>query len=130
MTRILGFVIAVLLGMIAGLALGWLVLPATPVSSTPDSLRFDYKADYVLMAAEAYSADKNLDQAGEQLAALGGSSPAATANQAVLWASQHGYADEDLRKMADLATGLRAWTPLHQAIKGAGWAPPGAGGQP
>ncbi len=117
MTRILGFVIAVLLGMIAGLALGWLALPAAPASSTPDSLRIDYKADYVLMVAETYSADKNLDQAGEQLAALGGSSPAATANQAVLWGSQHGYTDDDLRKMADLAMGLRAWQT-------------GAGGQP
>ena len=108
MTRILGFVIAILLGIVGGLALGWLVLPAGQANSTPDSLRIDYKADYVLMVAEAYSADHNLDQAAQRLAALGGSSPEGTANQAVLWASQHGFATTDLRKMADLATGLHA----------------------
>lgn len=118
MAKILAFGCAVLLGIAAGLALGWLVLPASPAGSPPSSLRSDYKADYVLMVAEAYSADQNLEQAGLQLAALGGSSPAAAANQAVVWASQHGYAAGDLRKMAGLASGLRGWTP------------PAGGGQP
>jgi hypothetical protein len=114
MTRILGFIVAVLLGIAGGLALGWLALPAQAASSSPASLRMDYKADYVLMVAEAYASDKNLDLAAGRLTALGDPSPDAIANQAVVWANQAGYTSDDLRRMADLATALRAWSPPAQ----------------
>lgn len=120
MTRILGFVVAVLLGIAAGLALGWLALPAVPAlstpgaSSAPESLRIDYKADYVLMVAETYQSDKDLNLAAARLALLGDPSPEAIANQTVVWANQAGYTTDDLRRMADLATALRAWVPPAQ----------------
>jgi hypothetical protein len=111
MIRILGFIVAVLLGIAGGLALGWLVLPAGSASAAPQSLRMDYKADYVLMVAEAYHADQDLGQAAARLALLGGDSPEASANQAVVWANNAGYTADDLRRMADLATALRGWAP-------------------
>jgi hypothetical protein len=117
MTRILGFVVAVLLGIAAGLAIGWLALPAlsaSGASSAPESLRIDYKSDYVLMVAEAYHSDKDLNLAAGRLAVLGDPSPETIANQAVIWANQAGYATDDLRRMADLATALRSWSPPAQ----------------
>jgi hypothetical protein len=114
MTRILGFIVAILLGIAGGLALGWLALPARAASSLPASLRMDYKADTVLMVAEAYASDKDLDLAAKRLSALGDSSPEAVANQAVVWANQAGYTKDDLRRMADLATALRTWSPSAQ----------------
>src|SRR5512142_2197988 len=100
MTRILGFIVALLLGIAGGLAIGWLALPAASASSAPESLRMDYKADYVLMAAETYQADHDLSRAAGQLALLGGESPVAIANQAVVWARDAGYSADDLRLMA------------------------------
>ena len=125
MTRILGFIVAVLLGIAGGLALGWLALPAHTASSAPESLRMDYKADYVLMVAETYHADKDLDQAASRLALLGGDSPEASANQAVVWANNAGYSADDLRRMADLATALRSWKPAETTA-----APAAPGAQP
>ncbi len=120
MTRILGFIVAVLLGLAGGLALGWLGLPAHPASSAPESLRMDYKADYVLMVAETYHADQDPGKAAGRLAFLGADSPETIANQAVIWAKDAGYSADDLRRMADLATALRNWSPR----------PASSGGQP
>jgi hypothetical protein len=122
MTRILGFIVALLLGIAGGLAIGWLALPAANASSAPESLRMDYKADTVLMVAETYQADRDLGRAAGQLALLGGDSPVALANQAVVWARDAGYSADDLRRMASLATALRSWTPTPAASS--------AGGQP
>jgi hypothetical protein len=118
MTRILGFVVALLLGIAGGLALGWLALPPASASSAPVSLRMDYKADYVLMVAETYQADRDLDRAVERLALLGAESPQTSANQAVVWARDAGYSADDLRRMANLATALRGYNPTPQASGG------------
>jgi hypothetical protein len=118
MTRILGFIVALLLGIAGGLAIGWLALPAGSASSAPESLRMDYKADYVLMVAETYQADRDIDRAAARLALLGSDSPVAIANQAVVWARDAGYSADDLRRMANLATALRGYTPTPQASGG------------
>ena len=44
------------LGIGLGLLYGWVIDPADFFDLTPDTLRADYKADYVLMTAEAYRA--------------------------------------------------------------------------
>ncbi len=109
MKRILGFAIAVLVGLAAGLAYGWMLNPARYDNTSPDTLRLDYKTDYVLMVAETYQAEKSPDQAAQRLALLGSHPPADLAQQAVLWADQAGYAPADLKRMTDLAAALKAW---------------------
>ncbi len=108
--KTLSIILAVLAGLAAGLGYGWLINPAPAVNTSLDSLRQDYKADFVLMAAEAYEKDGNLDLASQRVGFLGGS-PAETANQAVIYASGAGYMIDDLRRMAALTKALQTMGP-------------------
>lgn len=55
------------LGLIAGLLIGWVVWPVRWVNSTPGDLRSDFQDDYVLWVADAYGATGNVESAREQL---------------------------------------------------------------
>ena len=63
MSRWILFLITVALGLGAGLFYGWKINPGEYINTTPGSLRDDYKADYVLMVAEAYQAEADLNAA-------------------------------------------------------------------
>jgi len=60
--------LALILGAGLGLAYGWYVDPVDFFDLTPDTLRADYKADYVLMTAEAYSVEQDPGLAARRLA--------------------------------------------------------------
>ena len=51
--------IALLIGIGAGLAYGWVIDPVEFFDLTPDTLTADYKTDYVLMTAEAYRLEQD-----------------------------------------------------------------------
>ena len=57
--RWLLILIALIAGIGIGLAYGWVVDPVDFFDLTPDTLRADYKTDYVLMTAEAYRAEQD-----------------------------------------------------------------------
>ncbi|MBI3760377.1 MAG: hypothetical protein HY260_00745 [Chloroflexi bacterium] len=109
------FLRALALGGIIGLGLGlyygWVVSPPERVSSGPTALRQDYKDDYVLMIAEAYSVDDDLAQAKSRLAALGLKDPgppvAALAERLI----NAGQDNADIRRLAALAAALGHTTP-------------------
>ena len=108
MIRWLTFLLAIAMGAAAGLYYGWVVNPIRYVDAAPDSLRFDYKADYVLMTAEAYRADGNLELALERLTMLGGNSPAENVALATVFAVKAGYGEADLALMQNLADAIHA----------------------
>jgi len=115
MSRWLRFALAITLGIISGLVYGWRVNPVKYVETTLDSLRVDYKTDYVLMVAEAYSAEANLDTAVRRLALLGGDTPQESVNQAILFAERQGYTDADVNTMRKLLGDLQLY---HPAVEG------------
>ena len=108
MSRWARFIIAILIGAGAGLAYGWLVSPVQYVDTSPDTLRIDYKADYVLMVAESYSADGDLHLAVRRLALLGAPAPAAIVLQAIEFAQEQGYSQSDIQRMQALWNALQA----------------------
>jgi len=112
MARWILFLIVVLLGGALGLVYGWVVSPVEYVDTTPDSLRADYKADYVLMVAESYHANQDVALAARRLALLGGENLTETVRQAMVFGGQSGYAEDDLALMAQLASDLQAWESL------------------
>lgn len=112
MARWIRFLIAILVGMGLGLIYGWLIQPVEYVETSPDTLRVDYKTDYVLMVAEAYQGDKDLPMAMRRLALLGDTPPAEMSYQAILFAQKAGYADADLEKMQALLSALQAHEPI------------------
>lgn len=105
MARWFRFVLAILVGLLIGALYGWLVNPVEYVDTAPDSLRVDYKADYVLMVAESYHADDNLPLAEQRLAVLGKDPPIEIVRKALLSAEPH-YSDADVALIRELRDAL------------------------
>jgi len=111
MRRWIWFFIVVLLGVGVGLLYGWVINPVKYVDTTPAKLRSDYQTDYVLMVAEAYQTEGDLDLAARRLAVLGESAPAEIVRQTMILAAQIPYADSDQELLSLLASDLQTWSP-------------------
>lgn len=112
MSRWTRFLIAVLLGGALGLLYGWVINPVKYVDTTPDSLRADYRTDYVLMVAESYHANDDLPLAARRLALLGDAPPDELVQRAMVYGAQNGYASSDLDLLSQLASDLQTWNPI------------------
>lgn len=115
MPRWLPLLIAIILGIALGLLYGWLIEPVRFVDTTPASLRADYRADYILMAAESYSADKNAGLAARRLSIFGSESPADLVSQALQTGRQSGYSSNDLSLLQELLRAMQAYQPAPAA---------------
>lgn len=109
------FFIIIGIGIAIGLVYGWIINPVEYVDTAPDSLRMDYKTDYVLMVAEAYQVEQNLDLAVQRLALLGETSPQDLLIEAIAYATQIQYDPADLVLMQALVDGLKTWFPGQEA---------------
>lgn len=110
--RILGFVLAIAIGLAGGLLAGWFLFPAAAQASAPENLRADFKADVVLMTAEIYSKDGNLAAAEARLQSLGARDTLQAIQQAIITAQGLGYSQPDMQLLARLFTGLQTYTPV------------------
>ena len=101
------------LGAILGLGLyyGWIVRPRVEIRGEAQALRQDYKDDYVLMIAEAFSGDGDLALAQARLRTAGLNDPgpqvAALAERFI----SAGRDTADIRRLAALANALGHTTP-------------------
>ena len=103
MTRSRRLLIAGLaIGLVGGLLYGWLVQPVEFVDTTPDSLRQDYKTDFVLMVAEAYEAEQDLSRAERRLALLGPAAPLTKIERALEFAQDNRFAGPDIERLESL----------------------------
>ncbi len=105
MSRWIRFLIAIALGAALGLFYGWRVSPARDAQANPDSLRIDYRADYVLMVSEIYSQERDLQAAASRLEALG-EPPLESVTRALVFAENQGYSREDLDRIRALSAAL------------------------
>jgi hypothetical protein len=101
----------IVLGSLLGLLYGWVIRPVEYIDTTPDALRSDYRADYVLMVSEAYASDEDLDLARVRLAALGPRSPVSLVVETIDFGLQFGYTQLDLETLNRLVVDLRAIPP-------------------
>ena len=104
--RLIAFTLAILLGIAAGLVSGWLYLPGEVSSTTPENLRADYKSDYVLMVAELFATDGDLVSAIDLLDEIKPGDPLGAVQRGLLTAQEMGYADWEMRLIADLEIAL------------------------
>ena len=120
MKRWIYFLLAILLGVAAGLFYGWVVNPVDYVDTSPDTLRIDYRTDYVLMTAETFQTDKNLDLARQRLAVFGLQPAEDIVYQGIRFADEYGYHPADILLMQALAAALAPnpiqATPLEGAV--------------
>jgi hypothetical protein len=112
MQRWLSIVIVAVIGIALGLIYGWLIDPVQFVDATPDSLRADYRADYVLMVAEAFRADGDAALAARRLAVLSSRAPGDTASEAIQLARAAGFAEADIQLIQELTLAMQAWQPV------------------
>ena len=108
--RWLYIILALLAGIAAGLTYGWVIDPVDFYDLTPDTLRADYKADYVLMTAEAYHAEQDPGLAARRLAIFGSQSPLSIAGSGLDYARENGFPDTDIALIQELVTALQAWS--------------------
>ena len=111
MSRWLITIVLGLLGLAAGLYYAWEIAPVDYVDTTPNSLREDYRADYVLMVAESFHAERNAELARRRMAALGTGSAEAICGEVVGFARSAGYSPQDIALLEELQRGLRAGSP-------------------
>jgi hypothetical protein len=117
MSRWIRFFIVLAIGMLGALFYTWVMNPVKYVDTPPNSLRQDYKTDYVLMIAEIYHADGNLEDARQQLALLGDMPPSQIVDNAIRYArgdsngNQALYPLEDLTLMQALSDALKTIQP-------------------
>jgi hypothetical protein len=109
-TRWFLIILALLAGAGIGIAYGWYIDPLDNVDLTPDSLRADFKADYVLMTAEAYRAEQDPGLAARRLAIFGTKSPASIAADGLVFARANAFPDSDIALIQELVTALQAWS--------------------
>jgi hypothetical protein len=104
-----------LAGLVLGIALGlfytWVISPVEYTDTGPDSLRADYKNDYVIMIARTYLADGDLDSARSRLAPLNLSNPGQFTADLTTTQIQTGAAPDDLRALSALTIALGAIPP-------------------
>lgn len=106
--RQIGFMIAILVGLFAGLVIGWLLIK-TPVKNAPlESLRGDYQADYILMVAEKFAADQDILTAASLLGEISPSDPASSIKEALILGKQLGYSPRELQLITLLETAIGA----------------------
>ena len=103
-------ILALAVGIGIGLAYGWIIDPVDFFDLTPDTLRADYKADYVLMTAEAYQVENDPALAARRLAIFGTKSPSTIAADGLAYARANGFSGSDITLMQELVTALQAWS--------------------
>ena len=91
-----------MVGIAGGILLGWELFPPQIAISEPQTLHIDYKTDYVLMVAEIYHQDGELDKVFTRLAYLGDNPPVEMISSAILYAEEQSYSINDQQLILDL----------------------------
>jgi hypothetical protein len=115
MRRFVLLLVGTVIGVLIGAWYGWSVSPVTYNEISPDQLRPEYQADYVLMVAETYAADHDLGQAAVRLSRLGQADLAGLVRQVADAYHAAGYSQEDCTRLYDLARDLERYSTLPSA---------------
>jgi hypothetical protein len=114
MARWIRFLVAILVGLAIGLTYGWLISPVRYIDTSPNTLRIDYKTDYVLMVSEAYQSEKDVQQAIRRLGLLGTTSPVELVAQTLQFAQKAGYTEPDMARIQALMSALQTLLPAQE----------------
>jgi hypothetical protein len=104
--RFIFFFTAILLGFGIGVVYGWVVNPVIYRNTGMETLRLDYKTDYVLMVSELYQTEGDVVMALARLAYFEEASHLAFVTTAIKYAEDHNYAAEDLELMWQMASAI------------------------
>ncbi len=104
-------VIAAALGIALGLVYGWVIDPIEYTDVTPSILREDFRADYVLMVAEAHQSEQDSETAARRLAILGSESPAQIVESILDYAIKNNFTQNEIYLLQGLLTAMQIYAP-------------------
>jgi hypothetical protein len=105
--RWLLFFLVILIGAGLGVFYTWRINPVEYEEASLDSLRSDYKTDYVLMVAEIYEQESDLGGVIRRLARLTLIPADEIVSQAIVSAEKQGYRNKDIVLMRILFNNLQ-----------------------
>ncbi|MCP4139234.1 MAG: hypothetical protein GY755_02895 [Chloroflexi bacterium] len=108
MSRWIQALLATLLGLAIGLFYGWRIAPVEYTDFAPNALHEDYRNDYILMVAESYQNEKDLEKAAHQLALISSAPPTEIIAESLATSD---YAQKDIDILEKLLLEMRAWQP-------------------
>lgn len=109
------FLVVLVVGLVLGVIYGWVISPVEYVDTSPDTLRDDFRTDFVLMVAEVYQSERDVELAVQRLALLGEAHPREILLEAIEYGVNVGYSAMDLIVMRELHDVLLNWQPPKEA---------------
>ncbi len=106
--RYIFFFTAILAGFAIGVTYGWVINPVIYRNTGMDTLRMDYKTDYVLMVAELYQSESDIALALARLTYLEAASPLLLVTRTIDYAEENNYSSPDVQSMWHLASAIDA----------------------
>ena len=94
-----------------GLVYGWTIDPIEYTDVTPGILREDYRADYVLMVAEAYQTEQDGDAAARRLAILSSDPPPKMVSTTLDYARTQGFTQSEITLLQGLLSAMQTYQP-------------------
>jgi hypothetical protein len=103
--------IALIAGIGLGLLYGLVIQPVQYADATPNILRADYRADYILMVAEAYQGEQNPEIAARRLAILGSEPPSQFVSAVIEYARINGFTPDEITLLQGLLSAMQTYQP-------------------
>lgn len=103
--------LAAIIGIALGLIYGWVIDPVEYVDVTPNILRADFRADYVMMIAEAHQSGQGSEASAKRLAMLGSESPAQIVTSTLEYAKRNNYTQNEILLLQELLTAMQTYQP-------------------
>jgi GTP cyclohydrolase III len=100
--HVLLLLVSLVLGVISGLAYGWLIDPVEYMDTGTDSLRIDYQTDIVLMIADIYAKDQDFQAAIHRLSFLGRFDTSQLLVDSLAYAEQMHFSPTDVANISKL----------------------------
>ena len=108
-------ILTAIAGIALGLVYGWVIDPVEYVDVTPNILRADFRADYVMMVAEAHQSELGLETSAKRLAMLGSESPAQIVTSTLDYAKKNNFTQNEIDLLQELLTAMQTYQPQEAA---------------
>lgn len=103
---LLPFALSCVIGLAGGLYYAWQIDPVEYVDNAPDTLRTDFKADYLALIAAAFASSEDLPRAQTRLDLFSDPDPARTLAALAQQRLAGGHSESEARALAQLASVL------------------------
>ena len=115
-SNLIKIILAAAIGIAIGVVYGWVIDPVEFTNLTPGLLREDYRADYVLMIAEAYHGEIDAAAAARRLGALSSETPAILVTKTLDYAHQNGFTQTEISVLQELLAAMQTYQPQENVL--------------